>query len=114
MAPELARLLHDRWDDAEALGLAELTHILVIQPGDEEAEIEQEIGFRPTRNPVDGVPYGAREFCPYWSWLEDLGPAYELLHTVGDEGFAYLIFVEAAEGVPAAILSMCQDYARCG
>lgn len=111
--PELAQLIRDRWDDAEAMGLADLTHLLLVQPGDEEAEIEQEIGFRPSVNPIDGIIYGAADFVPYWAWLEDLGLAWELLHTVGDEGFAYLFFVQKAKGVPAVLQHMCREYARC-
>jgi hypothetical protein len=64
ISPELAQLLRDRWDDAEALGLADLTYILLVQPGDEEAEIEQEIGFRPSANPIDGVGYSEPAFHP--------------------------------------------------
>lgn len=113
IAPDLAQIVRDRWNDAKDLGLADLTHILLVQPGDEEAEIEQEIGFRPTINPIDGAAFGAREFSPYWSGLEDVGPAFELIHTVGTD-FAYIILAEKAEGVPKALLDMCAEYSTDG
>ena len=109
--PALGELLHEKWALAGLAGLQDCTHILVVQTGDEEAEIQQEIGFRPTVSPTDGARYGAPDFQPYWSWLADRGSHVELTLTIGNDGFAFILLIEKAEGVPRAVLDMCRTYA---
>lgn len=107
---ELDKLLRSRWASAGSVGLQDCTYIMVIQAGDEEAEVEQEIGFRPTVSPSDGAHYGTLEFCPFWSWLKDVGGWYEMIVTIGNDGFAFILLIEKGEGVPRAVLDMCDEY----
>ena len=109
--PDLRKCITAKLEQAKAAGLADLTHILVIQPGDTEAAIISEIGFSPLRNPTDCIRFGEPDFQPHWAWLQDAGGWYEMIVTIGNAGFAYLIFVMKAEGVPPDLPSMCSAYA---
>lgn len=110
LSPVLRTLITDRLSDARALGLADLTHIVVIQPGDTEEALRQELGWSPLENPIDGDRFGTATFLPFWPWLQNLGGWYELLHPVGNDGFAYILLIENVEGALAGLLAMCRQY----
>lgn len=96
---------------AEANGVTDLTHVLVVQAGDTEEAIEQELGWSPLHHPIDGHRFGSVKFAPYWAWLRDRGGWYELIHPAGNSGFASILLVQDAEAVPADLLRMCRQYA---
>lgn len=99
---DLRELLASRLQDAFACGLADLTHMLIIQPGDTEAQIIDAIGFSPLVSRMDG-----NRFQPDWDYIEPHPGWWELIYTVGDSGFAFLVFVERAEGVLPSLLALC-------
>lgn len=107
---DLRTLLAERLFLAAKAGLQDLTHIVVVQPGDTIEDLKTEIGFSPLRNPIDGFAFGEDGFEPYWAWLADLGGWYELIHTIGDSGYAITLLVSKADGVPAELLAMCATY----
>lgn len=111
--PILRSILRDRLSDAAAIGLADQTHIIVIQPGDTESMVVGEIGWSPLIDPMSEARYSEPGFQPYWTWFQELGGWYELLHTVGNSGFAYMLLIEKAEGVWPDLLQMCEGLA-CG
>lgn len=96
LEPELHTLIADRWSDAIASDLADLTHILVVQPGDTEADIVAAIGF----SPVD-------DDAPKPDWQEHHGEYHELIYCVGNSGFAFLVLVQEADGVLPGLLDLC-------
>jgi hypothetical protein len=113
--PHPARLhaiLADELATAETCELQDLTYILVIQPGDTEEAIKDEIGWSPLVNPVEGTRFGTADFLPYWVAIEDLGGWYELIHAVSNDGFAYILLIEDAPGVSTDLLRMCRQYAE--
>ncbi len=105
--PELHLLLADRIDDITACDLGELTHILVIEPGDSEADIIAEVGFSPLIERIDGT----RHADPDWDWAEAHNGWWELVYTVGNSGFAYILLVQDAEGVAPDLLDLCRRHA---
>jgi len=109
--PGLRALLTTRIVHYAAAGLASATHILVVQPGDTESAIEREIGFYPTTNIIDGVCSGSGAFHPFWDWLQDLGGWFEMIMTVGDTGFAYILLIQDADGVDPDLLTLCKTHA---
>jgi hypothetical protein len=109
--PNLRSLIEGRLADAEAIGLGDLTHILVIQPGDTEAMILEEIGWSPLVHPMEEIRFGEADFSPYWSWLEALNGWYEMVHPVSNDGFAFLLLIEAAKGVVPELLTLCAENA---
>jgi len=85
----LKQLLADRLSDTLHCGLHDYTHVLVVEATDTEAAIVQAIGFSPLDTRIDGM-----RFCLDCDWLEFHDGWWELLYTVGNEGFAYILLVE--------------------
>ena len=109
--PVLRSLLQARLDQTAAADLRSLTHLLVVQPGDTEAQIVTEIGFSPLVEPFEGARSGTAGFQPHWAWLHDLGGWYEMIVTVGDTGFAFVMLIEKSTGMLPDLLNMCEQYA---
>lgn len=112
--PQLHSLLAARIEQLTAgpYDLTELTHYLVVEAGDAEAEILAEIGFSPLTNAIDGERFGSPAFQPSWDWLHDHGQWFEMIVTVGDSGFAYVLFIEDSERLAPELLSLCRFYTR--
>lgn len=102
LQPDLHDLIASRLQDAFACELADLTHILVIEPGDTEPQIIDAVGFSPLVSRMDGV-----RLQPDWDYIETHAAWYELIYTVGNSGFAFLLFVERADGVLPTLLALC-------
>ena len=100
----LRSLLAGRIKDALALELGDLTHIAVIQPHDAEADIIAALGFSPLVSRIDGI-----HLEPDWDWFERHEGWFELVYTVGDSGFAFLVFVQDSEGVLPDLLALCRE-----
>jgi len=79
--PELHALIAERLATALDRQLEDLTHILVIEPGDAEADIVDAIGFSPL-SPEAPEP----------DWTEAHVGYRELVYCVGNSGFAFIIF----------------------
>jgi hypothetical protein len=112
LQPDLRKLLTDRISDAAASDLLDLTHFLVVQPGDCEHNIADEICLTPLTNPIDGERFGSPEFQPWWDYLEAHDGWFEMIITVGNSGFAFILLIEDAEGVQPELLSLCRAYAE--
>jgi len=96
---DLKALLADRLADTERLGLAHLTHIVVIAADDREDSIVEAVGFSPLASRIDGI-----RNQPDWDWLERHGGWWEALYCVGDSGFAFILLIEDADQSPFAQL----------
>ena len=110
LEPKLHSLLVDTWRRAEAPELLDLTHILVIQPGDTEEAICEAIGFSPLVHPIDAVRYPSVVFEPFWAALAEHLGYWELIHPVGNSGFAFIMLIEKSEGTWPELLEMCEHY----
>ena len=100
----LHTLLAGRIQDALALELGELTHMAIIQPHDTEGDIIDALGFSPLVSRIDGI-----HLEPDWDWFERHEGWFELVYTVGNSGFAYLVFVQDSEGVLPDLLALCRE-----
>lgn len=109
--PALRQLLADRVHDWTVTDLLDLTHVLVVQIGDAENDIVEEIAVSPMENPLDGRRFGSPLFVPAFDWLQDHGGWFELIQTVSNSGFAFVLFIEDAEGVDRSLRSLCHAYA---
>lgn len=74
----MRRRIHQIFDD----GLADLTHLLVIEAGDTEAMVHEEIGFSPLE--VEDVRYGAPGFLPSWDILHHHHGWFEMVFCIGN------------------------------
>ena len=107
----LRKILSDRINDAAASDLLELTHLLVVQAGDCEHDIAEEICLTPLTNPLDGQRFGSPEFQPWWDYLEAHDGYFEMIITVGNSGFAFILLIQDVDGVQPELLSLCRTYA---
>ena len=101
--PTLRDLLHGRIQDAVALDLGDLTHICVVEPGDAEGDIIKALGFSPLVSRIDGI-----HLQPDWDSIERHEGWCELVYTVANDGFAFIVFVQDAPGVLPALLDLCR------
>ena len=103
LEPNLHKLLHGRIQDALALELGDLTHFVVIEPGDGEGDIIDAIGFSPLVSRIAGI-----HLDPDWDWIERHEGWWELVYTVSNDGFAFILFVQDAPGVLPDLLDLCR------
>lgn len=103
LEPTLHRLLHGRIQDAAVLELGDLTHFVIIEPGDAEGDIIDAIGFSPLVSRIDGI-----HLDPDWDWIERHEDWWELVYTVSNDGFAFILFVQDAPGVLPDLLDLCR------
>lgn len=96
--PELRELVRGQLTTAKENGLDNLTCIAVVEPADSEQTIIDELGFSPLQNPLTETRFGDPDFIPAWDWLETHRGWYELIFTVGDGGWAFIIFTPKSEG----------------
>jgi hypothetical protein len=105
--PRLRELLTEVVAHWKAVGVLDLTHLLVVQPGDSEENIREEVGFSPLVD-LEGHRFGSPGFTPQWDELRDHGGWFELTVCVGDSGFAYVLFIADR---PGELLTLCRTYA---
>jgi hypothetical protein len=99
LKPLLCRCIRHAADQ----GLADLTHILVVEPGDNEEQIVNTVGFKPLASRIDGLRLQAD-----WDAISHESGWFRLLYLVGDSGFAFLLFVQNAPGVLPELLDLCR------
>jgi hypothetical protein len=103
LEPVLHGLIKGRVQDAAALCLSDATHIVCIEPYDTEADLIDALGFSPLVSRLDGLP-----LQPDWDWIERHTGWWELVYTVGNDGFAFLVLVQDAPGVLPDLLALCR------
>ena len=109
--PRLRELLQQRISSAREKGLADMTHLVVVQPEDTEADLVAEIGWSPLVNPIDGCRYGEPGFVAPWDWLCLTNGFYEIVVTIGNSGFAFILLIEDAPDTDPDLLKLCRAHA---
>ncbi|HZG45491.1 MAG TPA: hypothetical protein VEZ41_04385 [Allosphingosinicella sp.] len=109
--PRLQKLLAERVEQWASTDVLDLTEVLIVEPGDTAKDIWRESTICPLVNPLDGSRFGSDAFTPFWESLERREAFYELIVTVGNSGFAYVILIADAEGADPALLALCRTYA---
>lgn len=87
--------------------LTDWTEYLIVQAGDTEEEIVEAIGLSPLVNPSDGCRYPSPDFQPWWDWLVDTGIYYEMIISVANTGFAYILIIEKLEPCSSDLQRLC-------
>ena len=103
LEPNLHALIKGRVQDAQSLGLADLTHIVVIEPYDTEDDLIEALGFSPLVSRLDGIA-----LQPDWDWIERHPYWIELIYAIGNEGFSFIVLVQDAKGVLPDLLALCR------
>lgn len=106
--PTLTPLPRHRVEDILNSQLADMTHVLIIEPDDTEEDIIAEIGFSPLE--VEGIRYGEPGFRPAWDILHNHGGWFELVFCVGNSGFAYVLLVEDTSSSASGVAAICRSH----
>lgn len=109
---ELRALIDSHLSLARLQRLDRLTALLVIQPDDTQADVEAELGFSPVANPITAIRYDCPDFEPYWAWLSRAGAWFQLVHTISNDGFAFILLIEDAESQFHDLVAMCSVWAE--
>ena len=107
--PVLLELVQGHLITAKENGLGNLTCIAVVEPADSEQTIIDTLGFSPLQNPLTETRFGGPDFIPAWDWLEVHPGWYELIFTVGDDGFAYILLLPS-EAKESDLSRLCERY----
>lgn len=107
----LQRLLQDRFELYARGEILDLTHLLIVQAGDTEQAIADELGWSPLVSPFDHARFGSSEFQPYWDWLSAGHGFYEMITSTGNDRAAVLL-VEDIPGAAPELLSLLRTYSR--
>ncbi len=93
--PPLRKLLVQRFGalTTEPGDLTDHTEFLVVEPGDDEADIIRAIGLSPLVEPIEGRRFGEDGFHPFWDWLGRHDAYYELIVTFGG-AFGYVLLIQ--------------------
>lgn len=109
--PHIRSLLAKRVKDWTDTAVLDLTHLIVFEIGDNEDDILREATINPLVDAVTGERYRSPAFMPHWEWLQKHNGFFELIWTVGNDGFAFVMIVCDEEGVDSEIRAMCHEYA---
>lgn len=111
--PELHRLLTERIASlrTDEYDLTDDTEFIVIQPGDSEDDLIQQVGCTPLTEPIDGIAYGQPDFHPHWDYLARHPGWFEMILTFGST-FAYILFIQHADGIEPDLAALCAHYTQ--
>lgn len=113
LEPGLRHLLLSHIDNAMARDLAGLSHFLVIQPGDTEADILQEACLSPLINTLlDDARFGSPGWIPQFDaieWSDD--GAWVVTVCIGDGGYAVTIIIPDDDAIDADLRALGERYA---
>jgi hypothetical protein len=86
-------------------------YLIVVEPADSAAALEQESSCSILRNLCNDIRFGDPGFKPCFEVLEEHASCYEMVFVPGDGDFGIVIFIPKQEGVDADLLAMCAEYA---
>jgi len=87
--------------------LLDLTFVAIIGSDDTEQDIIDAIGWSPLLHPIDELRVSEPGFEPYWDFLLKHDRHFGLIHSVGNEGFAYILLIE--DRGDSALVRMCPE-----
>lgn len=90
--------------------LLDLTCVAIVGCDDTERDIIEAIGWSPLVHPIDEIRSNDPSFQPYWDFLLRHDRHFGLIHSVGNDGFAYMLLI-ANEG-DGELVRMCREFAK--
>ena len=110
---ELVQLLQSRLafyaEYEEPLG--ELFKLILVEPGDTQADLDGQFDGAFLINYYSGRRYGDPGFKPAFEVLEEYPGFYAMLLCEGDGGFGIEVIVPKATSIDARLLSLCAQFA---
>lgn len=112
--PDVRRLVLTRFNQicaGEPYDYDRHGEVIVVEPGDTVAALEEEGGCPILYNPFDDSSFGDPEFSPMFEALEEHPGCYEIVTILNDDGFGIAVFVPKHPDIDADLLAMCARYA---
>ncbi len=89
----------------------DLGPFIVVEPGDQLAALDAELGFSLLTSRINGTHFGDPAFMPCHEILEEQAGSYELVVIMDDSGYGFTVFVPKDTAVDQDLLAMCARYA---
>ncbi len=86
-------------------------YLIVVEPGDTVAVLEEASGCPILRDLWDETVFGDPEFVPAAEAIEVHAGCYELTYVLSDSGFGVGIVIPKVAGIDPELLRMCAAYA---
>ena len=106
VAQRIQDLSQDEPWDADVLG-----PFIVVEPGDQLAAVDRQLGFSIMTSRINGAHFGDPSFVPCHEILEEHPGSYEIVFILDDSGYGITVFVTKDLAVDASLLAMCARYA---
>ena len=107
--PDVRRLVWTRFHqitDGEAYDYDRHGELIVVEPGDSVADLEEASGC-PLLHNYEGTRFGDPEFVPALEAIEDHWGCYEMVAILNDDGFGIALYVPKHPHIDADLLAMC-------
>ena len=112
--PGIRQLIEERFAqicDGEAYDYDLHGYMIVVEPGDTVAALEEESGCLILRDLWEEASFGDPDFAPAAEAIEEHAGCYELTYVLSDSGFGISIVIPKDAGVDPELLAMCAMYA---
>ena len=112
--PDLRRLVELRFAqicDGEPYDGDRHGYLVVAEPGDTAAALEEASGCPVVHDVFGEVRFGDPDFAPGAEAIEEHAGCYELVFVLNDDGYGVGIFVPKIAGVDPELLALCAAHA---
>lgn len=107
LSRRFAQLSPERPYDAETLGV-----FIVVEVGDDLAEIDRQIGLPTLTGLFDDSRFGeSDDFVPCNELLEEHSGFFEMVFVTNDDQYATTVIVPKTDGIQPELLAMCRRFA---
>ena len=103
--PGLSRVLGQRLQQCGSL-----QGIVLVEPGDSAASLEQALGLCIVTSLFGDARYPDEDYVPSFEVIEDHGDSYEMVFITDDDTGSTVLFIPKSEGMDADLLSLCQAF----
>jgi hypothetical protein len=84
--------------------------LIVVEPGDSVATLEEASGCPILHNPYEKTRFGEPGFSPVFEAIDEHATCFEIVVILNDDGFGVAMFVPKHHDVDADLLSMCAEF----
>ena len=112
--PSIRSMLEIRYAqilDGEPYNYDQHGYMIVVEPRDSMASLEQFSGMKLFHDIFTGVPWNDPDYSPAFEVAEEHPGCFELVYILNDDGFAITVWIPKSEGIDPELLSLCRTYA---